>query len=103
EIFLRDALLLHQQPKPPSGPGVLRYQHQPTRLPIEPVNDRNLTAVRDLEREHLFQLAPERPRTARLRRVNQKKGRLLDHQEILGLRYNREIAAVVCAARLAGG
>ena len=32
-------LLLHQQPKPPRGRGVLRYQHESARLAIEAVDD----------------------------------------------------------------
>src|SRR3979490_3240162 len=51
EIFLGDPLLLHQQTKPPGRRGIFRYQDEPAGLAIEAVNNRNLSAVLDLERE----------------------------------------------------
>ena len=54
EILLRNSLFLHRQTKMSSRGGVLRDKHQTARLAIEPVNDRNLPAVGNLEREQLL-------------------------------------------------
>ena len=54
EVFLRDPLLLHEKPKTARGGRVLRYEDQAAGLAIEPINDRNLTAVRNLKSQELF-------------------------------------------------
>jgi hypothetical protein len=103
EILLGDALFLHQQAETPRGRGILGHQHQAARLAVEPINDGDLPAIRDLERQKLLQFSPKRSRLTRLCRMNEKKRWLLDDDEVVGLRNDREIATVVCAARLDGG
>ena len=83
EIFLRDALLLHQQTKTSRRGPVLRDQDESARFPIEPVHDRNLSAVRDFEGEQVFQFAPERGRIRRFRGMNEQKWRLVDDDEVV--------------------
>jgi hypothetical protein len=102
EIFLGDALFLHQQTKPPGGSGIFRYQDEPAGLAIEAINNRNLSAVLDLEREKLFQFAPKGPHVTGFGGMNEKKGRFFNDHKVVGLGHGEEIAAV-CARRLAGG
>lgn len=54
EIFFCDALLLHEQPETSGRLSIFRYEHEPARFAIEPVYNRNLTAVRDLESEQML-------------------------------------------------
>ena len=103
EIFLRDALLLHHQTKTPRGGGVLRHEHEPAGFPVEPVHDRNLAAVRDLEGEQLFQFAPKCARAGRFGGMNEQEWRLLDDDEIVALRHDGEVVCVVCASCVRGG
>ena len=91
EIFLCDALLLHHQSQNAAPPAVLRHEHEPARFPVEPIDDRNLSAIRDLEREQMFQFAPECARSSRLGGMNEQKWRLLDDEEIIALRDDREV------------
>ena len=53
EILFRNTLLLHHQAKPPGRSGVLRHKHQPAGFPVESIHDRNLSTIRDLEREQM--------------------------------------------------
>lgn len=103
QIFLRDPLLLHEQTETPGSSRVLCHQDQPARLAIQPVHDGNLPAVRDFEREKLFELAPKRPHAPRFRRMHEQKRRLIDNDEILPLGDNGKIVSVVCARSIRGG
>ena len=102
EIFFRDPLFLHEQPKTASGGCVFRDKHQSARFAVEAVHDGNLASVRDLEGEQLFQLAPERQGVVRFARMNEKERRLFHHDAIGCLGHYGEIGAV-CASRFAGG
>lgn len=103
KIFFFDTLLLHQQPEPPGCLRILSHKHEPARFPVEPVDDGNLTAIRYLKSEQLLQLAPECPRSIRFGGMDEEKRRLLDDEEIVALRDDREVARGVCAFRLRGG
>ena len=103
KILLGDTLLLHQQAKTPRRSPVLRYEDQPTRFAVESVDDRNFSTIRNLEREQLFQFAPERARAARLRGMNEEEGRLVDDNEIIALRDDRKVVRVICAGCVRGG
>ena len=103
EVFLGNALLLHQQAKTPRRSPVLCYEDQPTRFAVESIDDRNLAALRNLEREQLFQFVPESARVARFRRMNEQEGRLFDDNEIIAFRDNGEIVRAICTACLRGG
>src|SRR3954468_9460514 len=82
EIFLRDLLPLHEQTKPPGRRGILRDQDQAAGFTIEPIDDGNLAAIRDLKGEQLLQFAPERARVRRFRGMNEEKRRLVDDDEV---------------------
>ena len=56
----------------------------------------------NLKGEQLFQLAAERPRIRRFRRMDEEERGFLANQEIVVLGDDPEIA-VVCAGRRAGG
>lgn len=103
EIFLCDPLRLHHQTKTAGRAGALRHEHQPARFPVEPIDDRNLSTIRDLEGEQMSQFAPECARSSRFARMNEQERRLLHHDEILALRHDREVVRVVCATRVRGG
>lgn len=103
KILLGDPLLLHQQAKTPRRSPALRYEDQPTRFAIESIDDRNLSAIRDLECEQVFQFAPEGARAVRFGGMNQQEGRLFDDNEIIGLRDDREIMCVICVGCVRGG
>jgi len=57
-VFLGYTLLLHHQTKTPRGRRVLRHENQSARFAVESIHDRNLPAIRDLEREQMLQFAP---------------------------------------------
>lgn len=103
KILLCDALLLHHQTKTPRGGGVLRHEHEPAGFPVEPVHDRNLSAVRDLEGEQLFQFAPKCARSRRFGGMNEQEWRLLDDDEIIAFRHDGEAVGLICATCLRGG
>jgi hypothetical protein len=103
KIFLCDALLLHHQAKAPRRGGVLRHEHEAAGFPIEPVHDRNLSAIRDLEGEQLFQFSPECARPSWLGGMNEQEWRLLDDNEIIAFRRDGEAVYVICASRVRGG
>ena len=102
KIFLGDALLLHEQAETSRGGGVFRYEDQPAGFAIEPVDDRNLPAIGDLESEQLLQLAPKRARMAGFRRMHQQERRLFHDDEFRCLGNDGEIGGV-CARCFAGG
>lgn len=102
EVFLRDPLFLHQEAEAPGGSGALGDEDQATGFAIEPIDDGNLAAVRDLEREQIFQFAPESASGARLGGMNKEERRLIDDEKIVVLGDDGEVAAV-CAGRFAGG
>lgn len=103
EIFFSDPLFLHEQAKTARGGSVLRDQHQAAGLTIEPVDDGNLSAVRDLKSEELFQFAPERAGRAWLGRMHEQERRLFDDDEIVTLGDDREIMRTVCVRSIRGG
>lgn len=103
EVFFRDSLLLHEQAKTPRGGRVFRHEDEAARLAIEPVDDRNLAAVRDLKCEELFQFAPKRPNSARFRGVHQEERRLFHHDEVFTFRDDGEIMTSVCVRSIRGG
>lgn len=103
QIFFRDPLLLHEQTKTPRGGRVLCHENEAAGFAIEPVDDGNLAAIRDLESEELFQFAPQRSRAAWLRRMHEQERRLLHDDEVFALRDDGEIMAAVCARCLRGG
>src|SRR5450755_398168 len=91
DIFFSDALLLHHHAKAPGRGRVLRHEHQPAGFAVEPVDDRNLSAVRDLEGKQMFQFAPECARASWFGGMNEQEWRLLDDDEIIALRDYREV------------
>jgi hypothetical protein len=103
KILLGNALLLHQQTKAPRRSPVLCHEDQPTRFAVETIDDRNLSTVRDLEREQMFQFAPESARAIWFSGVNEQEGRLVDDEEISTLRDDRKIVRVICARCVRGG
>lgn len=103
KILLGNTLLLHQQAKTPRRRPVFRYKDQPTRFAIESIDDRNLSTIRNLEREQLFQFSPESARAARFSGMNEQKGRLFDDNEIIALRDDRKVMRVICARCVRGG
>ena len=66
EIFLLDMTTLHREAEASRGRGIFRDQDKAAGLAIEPVDDRNLPAVDQLEGE---QLAQARPKASVCRRV----------------------------------
>src|SRR5664279_1563191 len=103
KILLGDTLLLHQQAKMPRRSSILRYEDQPARFAIESVDDRNLSTIRNLEREQLFQFAPESARAIRLRGMNEQVRGLVDDKEIIALRDDRKVVRVICTGCVRGG
>jgi hypothetical protein len=103
EILLGNALFLHQQTKTPRRSCVLRHEDQPARFAVESIDDRNLSAIRDLECEQVFQFAPEGARAVRFGGMNEQEGRLFDDEEIIALRDDREVVRVICAGCVRGG
>lgn len=103
QIFFSDPLLLHEQTETSRRRPALCHQHEPARFAIEPVDDRNLAAICNLEGQELLQFAPQRPRAAWFRRMHQQERRLFDDDEVFGFRDDAEIVAVVCARRFRGG
>ena len=100
EIFSPDPLLLHHQAEVAGGARVLRHEHKAARFAIEPVHDRDLSAIRDFEGEEILQFAPKCAHRARLGGMDQQEWRLVDYEKIFPLRDDRD---VVCGVRLAGG
>ena len=103
EILFRNALLLHHQAETPGCGCVLRHEDEPARFPVESIHDRNLSTIRDLEREQLFQFAPECAGSSRFGRMNKEEGRLFDDNEVVVLRDYREVVCVICASNVRGG
>jgi hypothetical protein len=103
EIFFGDALLLHQQAKTPRRGRVLRHEYQPACFPVESIDDRNLSAIRDLEGEQMFQFAPECARSGWFGGMNEQEWWLLDDDEIIALGDDREVVRVICASCVRGG
>lgn len=103
EIFFRDALVLHEQSETPGARGILRDEDQATRLAIEAIDDRDLAAIGDLEREQLFQFAPERSHVSGLGRMHEQERRLVDDDPVGALGDDCKISAPVCAGRLGDG
>src|SRR5207237_5694778 len=97
-----DALLLHHQTKTAGRAGVFRHQDQAARFPVESIDDRNLSTIRDLEGEQMLQFAPECPRSSWFAWVDKQERRLLHHDEIFSLGYDREVVRVVCVMRVRG-
>jgi hypothetical protein len=85
KILLGDPLFLHGQTKTARGGGVFRDENQSARLAIEPVHNRNLPAVGNLEGEQLLQLAPERAHVTRLARMNEEERRFFNDDEVARL------------------
>ncbi len=66
-------------------------QHQSAGFPVESVHNRNLSAAGDFECEQIAQLFPESRRSARLCRVNQKKGRFVNDDVVISLIDNFKV------------
>ena len=58
EIFFVNALLLHQQPESPGGRGRFGDEHEPAGFAVQPVDDRDLSAVCDFEGQQFAELFP---------------------------------------------
>src|SRR5205085_5818952 len=58
EIFFVQTPLLHEQSESSRGGRSFRDQYQTARLAIEAIDDRDLAAIRNFEREQLAQLLP---------------------------------------------
>ena len=84
QIFLRDALFLHEQTKLARGCGGLGDKHDAARFPIQSIHDRDLPAVGDFEGEQMSQFAPERARAVGFARMNEKQRRFIDHDVVVG-------------------
>ena len=91
EIFFFQSLFLHQETEFSRDGGRFRDKHESARLAIEPIHNRNLAAIRDLEGEQFAQLFPQSRLSIRFRRVHKKIGRLVDDKVIVGLVDNRDI------------
>ena len=77
---------------------IFRHEHEPAGFPVEPVHDRNLSAIRDLEGEQLAQVRPKASAFRRFGRMNEQERRLLDDDEIVRLRHNAKFRRRLCAA-----
>lgn len=103
EIFFHETLLLHEKTEMPGGPRRFGHEHHSARFAIQAIDDRDLPAVRELEGEQTFQLAPERPHAVWFRRVNKEKRRLVHDEILIGFGDDREVRGRVCAIPATGG
>jgi hypothetical protein len=99
EILLRDFTPFHGATEAPRRGGIFRDQDETARLAIEPVDDRDLTAVNQLVGEQLAQRGPERRGAIGLARMNEKKGRFVDQKVIVRLGYDAKSGRHPCVLR----
>lgn len=92
EVFLFDFPPLHEQRQAACGILVLGRERESARFSVEPVDDADLTAIRDFVGEKTSQFVPEGGSHPRLAGVGLQKGRLVHHQEIVVLKnHSRRI------------
>ncbi len=103
EIFFLQLLLLHQESKPARGGRGFRDEDETARFAVQPVNDRDLATICDLEGEEVPEFAPQGAGTVRLRGMNEQERRFVDDDVFVGLIDNGEIGAAICATGIAGG
>ena len=82
EIFFQESLSLHEQTETARGHLCLGHQNEAAGFAIEPVNDRNLSAIGNFKCEHFAQSLPKCRGSIRLLRVCQQQRRLIDHNVI---------------------
>ena len=97
EVFLPNLAALHRESEAARRRGIFGDKDEAARLAIEPVDDRNLAAVDQLESEKLAQRGPKRRRAVRFARMNEEERRFIDYEVILRLVDDPEIDAQPCA------
>ena len=102
EVFLFDLAALHRETKVSRRRRIFRDQHQSARLPVEPVDDRHLTTVDQLEGEQLPQGRPECWGSVGFARVDKEERGLVHHDVIFRLRHNAELGRQACAVGRGG-
>ena len=97
EVFFLDKARLHGETEAARRAGILRDQDEAAGLAVEPVHDRDLSAIRQFEGEQFAQHRPERGGAVGLARMDEQERRLVDHEVICGLGDDPEFRRRPCA------
>jgi len=99
EIFLLDMTTLHCEAEPSCRRGIFRDQDKTAGFAIEPVDNRNLSAINKLEGEQLAEGGQKSRCAVGFGRMNEEEGRLVDYQVIFRLDDNAKFRRRPCAVR----